>query len=98
MGYRIGSHRHITGATDDGVVQASPCTLFGVTIGTEVAAQTVKLHDCAAEADAAAGNLVSSIKTDTRGSITFGTDGVACRVGLVAIVSGGAPDITVVYG
>lgn len=98
MGYRIGTHRHITGATDDGVVHDDPCTLFGVTIGADAAGETLSLHDCATEAAVAAGNKISTVELDARGSYQFGVEGVACRVGLVAIVSGGAPDITVVWG
>lgn len=91
----IGRYRHITGAGDDGVVSAVPCTLVGVVVGTEVGLQTLALHDCATEGAAAAGNLVASIKLDTRTSLTFDA---RMNAGLVAIVSGGAPDITVVYG
>lgn len=91
----IGRYRHITGAADDGVVSPVPCTLIGVVVGTEAATQTVAIHDCVTVGEVSADNLVSSLKLDARTSAAFDA---RMNAGLVAIVSGGAPDITVVYG
>lgn len=90
-----GNWCHITGTSDDGLIADRPTTLQRVVINTEVASQTVKLYDVAAVADVAAGNMIASIKTDTRGGFEFGC---VCGRGLVAIVSSGSPDITVVWG
>ncbi len=85
---------HITGTSDDGLVHPGPCRLERVVLGTELGSGTLKVYDVAAVADAAAGNLVASIKTDTRGVFDFGLD---LRVGLVVIASG-TLDATVVWG
>lgn len=90
-----GNWFHITGTSDDGLIADRPTVLRRVVINTEVASQTVKVYDAAAVADVAAGNMIASIKTDTRGGFEF--DAV-CGRGLVAIVSSGSPDITVVWG
>lgn len=90
-----GSWFHIVDVNTDGVVSANPATVHGVVIGTEVAAQTLKLHDCATEAAAAAGNLVTTLKLDTRGSVPIC---VRFTKGVVAILSGGTPDLTIVWG
>jgi hypothetical protein len=90
-----GNWFHITGTSDDGLIADRPTVLRRVVIGTEVASQTIKLYDAAAVADVAAGNLIASIKTDSLGG--FELD-VVCGRGLVAIVSGGTLDITVVWG
>ena len=94
-GFPPASWQHITGTSDDGVVSAVPCRLVTVVVGTETAGQTLALHDCAAEGDVAAGNKIATVKLDSRA--TFDFRAAACRVGLVAVVSGGTPDITVVY-
>lgn len=90
-----GNWFHITATTDDGLISDKGTTLQRVVINTEVASQTLKLYDAAAVADVAAGNLIASIKTDTRGVYEFCC---VCGRGLVAIVSGGTSDITVVWG
>lgn len=95
MGYRIGVPVHVTATA---VVSPVPCTLFGVLVGVAAAGQTVKLHDCAATGDAAAGNLKATIALDAVDSYPVGTDGASFRVGLVAVISGGTPDITAVIG
>jgi hypothetical protein len=95
VGYRIGVPVHVTATA---VVSANPTTLFGAVVGVAAAGQTLKLHDCAATGDAAAGNLKSTIALDGVEDFQFGTDGASFRVGLVAVVSGGTPDITVIVG
>lgn len=90
------AYRHITGAANDGLLHAGPIVLHGVVIGKAAAGQTLSLHDAESEAAAAAGNLISVLALDAVGSPVFG--GVWCIRGLVAIVSAGAPDITVITG
>lgn len=90
-----GTWFNIVSTSTDGVISAKPTTLRHVTINSEVASQTLKLYDVAAEADVAAGNLIASIKTDTRGTFCYD---VVCGRGLVAVLSAGTPDITVVWG
>jgi len=90
-----GNWFHITGTSDDGLIADRPTVLRRVVINTEVASQTVKVYDAAAVADVAAGNMIASIKTDTRGGYEYG---VVCGRGLVAVVSGGTLDVTVVWG
>jgi hypothetical protein len=88
------THQHVVSTATDGLAHAGACRLERVVIGTEVAAQTLAIHDVAAAADVAAGNLVCTIKLDTRGSFDFGLD---LRAGLVTVLSGGAPDIAVIF-
>lgn len=77
------------------VVAAHPTTLRTVTVGVVAAGQTLKLHDCTTTVAAAAGNLRSTIALDAVGSYVFDA---AFRDGLVAVVSGGTPDICIVSG
>lgn len=92
------SYAHITSTSTDGVVSAVPCTVHGVAINTAASGQTLKLYDVAAEADVAAGNLVASVALDTVGSGPLFGPGIAFRKGLVAVLSAGAPDLTVIWG
>jgi len=94
---RIGRPFHITGTSDDGLVQRGPVDLLAVVIGSELAAGTLDLHDCASEGDAAAGNRKLRIKLDSREDFEFGPAGARFDTGLVAIVSGSC-DVMVVWG
>lgn len=89
------NYTHITGSGDDGVVYARPATLYHVVVGVAAAAETVAIHDAATVEDAAAGNLVSTVSLAAVGDWPFG---VSMRSGIVAVVSGGSPDITVCWG
>lgn len=77
------------------VIAAHPTTLRQVVVGVVAAGQTVKFHDCTSTGAAAAGNLKATIALDGVVSVELGA---LFRDGLVAIVSGGTPDITVVTG
>lgn len=90
-----GTWFHFTTTSNDGLVRGRPCTLLGLVLGTEVASQTISIYDAAAEADIGAGNLVTVIKTDTRGAFTFPP--IVLGRGLVVILSGGTVDATVIY-
>lgn len=94
---KVGRPFHITGAADDGLVQSGPVDLLAVVVGTELAAGTLSLHDCATEGAAAAGNKKLTIKLDTRQPFEFGPEGARFDTGLVAIVTG-ACDVMIVWG
>lgn len=92
-----GRPRHITTNSDDGLLHVGAVTLFGVVVGTEVASKTLTLHDAAAEADAAAENIISVIKLDSRGSYQFGTHGARFALGMVAVLSSSTTtDVTII--
>lgn len=92
-----GSFKHVVGGDGTVLVSGGPCRLFAVVVGKVAAAQTLTLHDCAVTGDVAAGNKITVIELDTRESLPFGM-GALCRVGLVAVMSGGAGDTTIVFG
>jgi hypothetical protein len=87
-----------TRVTASTVVSATSTTLYHVIVGVAAATQTVKLHDCAAVGDASAGNLKATIDLATVNAYPFGPPGAYFAVGLVAVVSGGSPDISIVAG
>lgn len=81
--------------TATAVLAASPAKVGNVNLGVAAAGQTIKLHDCAATGDAAAGNLKGTFATDA----VFGWELDAYfAVGVVAVVSGGTPVATVTVG
>lgn len=79
--------------TASAVVAARPATVGSVVVGVAAAAQTVKLHNCLAVVDAAPGNLVATLSLAA--AQTYVLDALF-TVGVVAVVSGGTPEITVV--
>ena len=87
-----GTPAHVTASA---VVFAGRAQLRSVVVGTAASGQTVKLHNCATTGAAASGNLVAQIDLGAAGSYLFGD--AVFDAGIVAIVSGGTPDITVVF-
>jgi hypothetical protein len=85
-----------TRVTANAVVSASPGYVSTVTVGHADAGQTLKLHNCATVGAAANGNCMFTIPLDTPQAWYLGEGGVHFDVGVVAIVSGGTPDCTVV--
>lgn len=81
--------------TATAVVAGHSTTLQRVVVGVVAAGQTLKLHDCATTGAASAGNTKATIALDAVGCYEFRA---AFRDGLVAVVSGGTPDITVMVG
>lgn len=83
---------HITASA---VIFAGPATVENLNVGMLAAGQTVKLHNCATVGAAGAGNLIGTFALD---AVTGWHLNAFFDVGVVAIVSGGTPDITIVAG
>jgi hypothetical protein len=83
---------HVTAATN---VSGTPCTLFGLNINSEAAAQTATIYN---DGTGGTTNPVAVIKLDSRLSFAFGTDGMYLDHGCNIVVSGGTPDLTAVIG
>lgn len=84
-----------TNVTASAVVSANPTVLHFVNVGVVAAGQTIKLHDCTTVGAAAAGNLKATVALDAVGSYAFEA---LFRDGLVAVVSGGSPAVSIVAG
>ncbi len=85
----------ITSTSDDGVVSAQPCTLYGIVVGKAVGSETITLYD---DASGGTSNPIVVIETTVARDFTFGPTGRRCKNGLTAIVSGGTQDIAVIHG
>ncbi len=86
----LGRARHLTAT---GVVFAHACELRRVVVGTGDTGATVTLHDADATGDAGAGNVIAVLDCDEPATFEIGA---RADVGVVAVVAGGTPDVTVV--
>jgi hypothetical protein len=84
--------------TSSAVVSAVPATAYSTAVGVASAGQTLKLHDCGAIGDAAAGNEKVRLATDAVGNVDFGNAGAFFAVGITAVLSGAGAVASVVVG
>ena len=71
-------------AAGDNLISAGPTMIYSLTGNTSNNAATVALHDCAATADIAAGNLVHSYLLRT-GSVGYGYNELQFGKGLCVV-------------
>lgn len=83
---------HVTASA---VVFGAPADVGVLNVGVAAAGQTVKLHDCVTVGAASAGNLQGTFALDAVNSWFIDA---FFAVGVVAIVSGGTPDIMITVG
>lgn len=82
--------------TASAVIATGPFVVNNVNVGVPATGQTLKLHNCTSVGAASSGNqLFTFALDDPQGSWNLDA---RFDVGVVAIISGGSPDVTLTVG